>query len=189
MTATELNPELRKLIDARLDAVDRVLVSAELAWSERRNIIDEVETQVFELLARRTSTPAAADVLAVLESLDPPESYRPETSSAGAGVSPVTTTTSGANWMEQLRTEVARWGVAAAWCGGLLIANGVVVAIIASSEGVLPWLFTLAGLAWLNVVVIRWWRTSPGVREGHVLHDIRQTLAAWLTPANGASAT
>ena len=73
MTAAELNPELRKLIDARLDAIDRILVTAQVSWSERRSIVGEVETQIFELLARRGQIPALEDVLAVIESLDPPD--------------------------------------------------------------------------------------------------------------------
>ena len=62
MTAAELNPELRNLIDARLEAIDRILLRAETGWSERRNIVDEVETQIYELLARRGPAPSEADV-------------------------------------------------------------------------------------------------------------------------------
>ena len=65
MTAAELNPELRNLIDTRLEAIDRILLRAETGWSERRSIVDEVETQIYELLARRGPAPSEADVLAV----------------------------------------------------------------------------------------------------------------------------
>ncbi|HMF11636.1 MAG TPA: hypothetical protein VKE94_05000 [Gemmataceae bacterium] len=78
MTAAELNPELRNLIDARLDAIERALLRVELSYSERRHIVGEVETQIFELLARRNVAPTHEDVVAVLDSLDPPESYVPE---------------------------------------------------------------------------------------------------------------
>src|SRR5687767_10494077 len=78
MTAAELNPSLRKLIDTRLEAIDRILSTAEIAWSERRSIVGEVETQIYELIARRSEMPAEEDVLTVLASLDPPEAYIPD---------------------------------------------------------------------------------------------------------------
>src|SRR5207302_1932711 len=92
MTAAELNPEFRFLIDARLDAIERVLIGAQVSYSERRHIVSEVETQVFELLARRGDNPIREDVVAVLASLDPAESYVPEELSgraAAASVPPV----------------------------------------------------------------------------------------------------
>ena len=72
MTAADLHSDLQKLIDARFDAIDRVLMRAQISWFERRSIVGEVETQVFELLARRTPNPTQEDVIAVLDSLDPP---------------------------------------------------------------------------------------------------------------------
>lgn len=75
----ELAPELQALVDERLDAIDRVLLLAGVSRGERSGIVGEVETQIFELLARRTSgEPKRADVLAVLSQLDPPERYAPE---------------------------------------------------------------------------------------------------------------
>jgi hypothetical protein len=74
----ELNPELRNLIDARLDAIEDVLRQAHMPYSERRNIACDVEAQIFELLGRRGVNLTRADVMAVLDSLDPPKSYIPE---------------------------------------------------------------------------------------------------------------
>ncbi len=78
MTAPELNPEFRNLIDARLDAIEQVLLRVQVSYSERRHIVGEVETQIFELLSRRGETFTREEVVAVLNSLDPPESYIPE---------------------------------------------------------------------------------------------------------------
>ncbi len=78
MTAPELDPEFRNLIDARLDAVERALLRVQVSYSERRHIVGEVETQIYELLARRSENPTREDVIAVLDSLDPPEAYIPE---------------------------------------------------------------------------------------------------------------
>jgi hypothetical protein len=74
----EFNAELRNLIDARLDAIEDVLCQVHVQNSERRHIVSEVETQIFELLGRRGENLTQGDVLAVLDSLDPPESYIPE---------------------------------------------------------------------------------------------------------------
>jgi len=74
---TSTNGEARKRIDAYLDAIDRVLAGAGMSRSERRNVTDDVETQIQEMLAARGSAqpPAIADVEAVLSQLDPPEAY------------------------------------------------------------------------------------------------------------------
>src|SRR4051812_31771789 len=78
MTAAELNPEFRTIIDARLEAIEQILLRGHVSYSERRHIVGEVETQIFELLSRRGDNPSREDVVAVLDSLDPPESYLPE---------------------------------------------------------------------------------------------------------------
>jgi hypothetical protein len=79
MVRTELESPLQDIIDERLDAIDRVLLRAGVSRGERRRIVEEVEAQVHELLARRNpESPTRADVAAVLDSLDPPEAYAPE---------------------------------------------------------------------------------------------------------------
>ncbi len=79
MVRTELESPLQDIIDERLDAIDRVLLRAGVSRGERRRIVEEIEAQVHELLARRNpESPTRADVAAVLDSLDPPEAYAPE---------------------------------------------------------------------------------------------------------------
>lgn len=121
MTAAELNPELRNLIDARLDAIERVLLRVELSYSERRHIVGEVESQIFELLSRRNAAPTRDDVIAVLESLDPPEAYIPEELRGKLGEVPEAT-------IRPRRTgpRVSRLAIAAA--GGL--AGTILLAIL-----------------------------------------------------------
>lgn len=188
MTAAELNPDLRNLIDARLDAVDRCLIRAQIAWSERRSIVGEVETQVYELLARRSPAPTQEDVLAVLDSLDPPESYIPEE----LRDRPAAAAAPRANW-PQWPQEAARrlvgFSTVALCVAGLLLVNWMVVRIIMLTAGVIPWLVTLAGLVWLNYTGIRRFRAWSATREGNLLDDLRHSLAAWLLPKNGAQAT
>lgn len=75
----ELSPALQALVEERLDSIERILFAAGVSRGERRGILSEVESHVFELLARRTTgEPTRDDVLAVLAQLDPPESYAPE---------------------------------------------------------------------------------------------------------------
>ena len=61
---TDLEAPLRGAIDDRLDAIDRVLLRAGVSRGERRSIVEEVENQVYELLARRSAggEPTRADV-------------------------------------------------------------------------------------------------------------------------------
>jgi hypothetical protein len=187
MTAIELNPELRKLIDARLDLIDRTLIRAEVAWSERRSIVGEVETQIFELLARRGQIPTQEDVRAVLDSLDPPEAFIPE-SLFGQRVDIPVAGAERSNWSERVVRLMTQTGSVAACTVSLLIINGIVVLIIAASDGVIQWIVTLAGLAWLNYAAVRRLRRWSAARHGRLLDDVRNSLAAWLMPKNGAPA-
>lgn len=194
MTAAELQPELRNLIDARLEAIDRILAQARVAWAERRNIVGEVETQIYELLARRTAAPAEDDVLAVLGTLDPAEAYIPEElrGGAGEGAAPVfTASPPRTDWRRlgrELARHAARFASGAAWVGGLVVANGLILGLIVSSDGVIPWVVTLGCLAWLNYSGIRWYRVWSAARQGSVIDELRYGLSAWLMPKNGAAA-
>jgi hypothetical protein len=191
MTAAELNPELRNLIDARLDAIDQALVRAQVPWSERRSIVGEVETQVFELLGRRGALPVLEDVLAVLASLDPPESYIPEElrGAPADAAAPAANPPRQPRWqLVPLRTvqRIGQWGLCAV---ALVILNGIVIAIIAASDGVVPWLVTLGVLAWLNYTGVRTFRTWSANHRGHLVDSLRYSLGAWLMPKDGVRAT
>jgi hypothetical protein len=77
--ATERLPRhLQRLIDARLDTIDRMLLGR-LPRADRLAVAREVEGQVYELLGERPGHELCReDVLAVLAQLDPPEAYVPE---------------------------------------------------------------------------------------------------------------
>jgi hypothetical protein len=75
---TYLSGSLQRLIDSRLDTIERMLLGR-VARAERMAIVREVEAQIHELLAEReTDELSRDDVLAVLARLDPPEAYLPE---------------------------------------------------------------------------------------------------------------
>lgn len=192
MTAAELQPELRNRIDMRLESIDRTLAQFQVGWAERRSIVGEVETQIYELLARRTSTPAEDDVLAVLGTLDPPEAYIPEELRGGAASSPELKSNPRRTEWQRLGRELAqhgaRFATGAAWVAGLAVANGLVLALIVSSDGVVPWVVTLICLAWLNYAGIRRYRAWTAARQGNVIDELRYGLSAWLMPKNGAAA-
>ena len=84
---TELAPSLQKLVDARLDNIDRALLSTDVSRYERRQIASAVEDQIQELVARiNREEPSREDILRILASLDPPEAYG--TGSMQLGVQP-----------------------------------------------------------------------------------------------------
>lgn len=192
MTAAEFNPELRKLIDARLEAIDRMLTCAQIGFSERRSIVGEVETQIFELLARRCEIPKQEDVQAILDSLDPPESYIPEELRDRLDEGPAASKPPPQQWLQwpQRAVRLVIHFIPGVLCAvALLIVNGIVVMIIAATQGVIPWLVTLGGLAWLNYVGVRRFRSWWATRQGPLLAELRHSLGAWLLSNNGAQAT
>jgi hypothetical protein len=84
-----LPADARRRIDDHLDAIERVLVAGGLSRGERRGVVDEVESQIYDMLAVRTQedpsglSPAEA-VAAIVARLDPPSAYAPEASTASA---------------------------------------------------------------------------------------------------------
>jgi hypothetical protein len=71
-----LSAEVQSRIDAHLDSVERQLQAAGAERSKRRGIVDDLETQILDMLAaRNTYSPTLTDVDAVLAGLDPPSAY------------------------------------------------------------------------------------------------------------------
>lgn len=78
MTSESVNPspDACVRVDAYLDAIERVLVAADMPRAERKGIADDVEAQILEMLSARGHVePSVEDVEAVLSDLDPPEAY------------------------------------------------------------------------------------------------------------------
>ncbi len=74
-TPIALEPDLQKLIDARLDTIDRMLMGR-VSRTDRQAIIKEVESQIEELLAEKEKDALGSEeILDVLARLDPPEAY------------------------------------------------------------------------------------------------------------------
>jgi hypothetical protein len=189
MTAAELNPDLRILIDERLDAIDRILLKVHVSYSERRSIVAEVETQIFELLSRKTEHPTRDDVVAVIDSLDPPESYIPEELRSRLVDAPAEPVAS-----QPARPMLSRRAVrmASTLAAGLLfvfvvlMVNFAIVMAMVASRGVFPWVITVAGLLYLNYRALpRLW-SLYGKRRSTIAEDIRSSLSGWLVPESGA---
>ena len=70
-----LPASLRQLVDTRLDSIDRVLLCTNVDRSERREIVQSVEDQIYVMLDRCNEPPSRESVLAVLAMTDPPEAY------------------------------------------------------------------------------------------------------------------
>jgi hypothetical protein len=79
--APDLPDDVQRKIDDHLDAVERVLLRENVSRLERRNILDEVETQIHEMLAAHGGEDRAAAVMEILSRLDPPEAYASERAS------------------------------------------------------------------------------------------------------------
>jgi hypothetical protein len=71
----ELSAEARKRLDDHLDAVEKVLTDAGRTREQRRAVLDDLESQILDMLATRTAKPVLADVEAVLGEIDPPSAY------------------------------------------------------------------------------------------------------------------
>lgn len=76
MIAVELTVPLRQLIDARLDNIERALMTQTMSRGDRQQILTAIEEQIFEMLDRNSGEePTRDEVLGVLAKLDPPEAY------------------------------------------------------------------------------------------------------------------
>ena len=248
MTAPELNPEFRNLIDARLDAIEQVLLRVQVSYSDRRHIVGEVETQIFELLSRRGETFTREEVVAVLNSLDPPESYIPEefrgrVGEATTGIAapkargprvsklavasavlvallllfgvPLLATSHARDTQEiaaffgvnlflasllgaAALVRVVRsdgqlrglpFALFAAIAFPLCLVNATVILVVSATQGVLPWMLTIAAIGYLNYLGIRkLWRWL-GERHATIAEALRGSFSGWLTPKNGVQAT
>jgi hypothetical protein len=78
--ALEIPPVLRSLVDNRLDTIERALMQGNTPRAERRSILEDIETQILEMLSAETAghEPTRADLLRVFTKLDPPEAFAGE---------------------------------------------------------------------------------------------------------------
>jgi hypothetical protein len=76
----EVPPALRHLVDSRLDAIERALLQGDTPRAERRSILEDIETQIVEMLSAEAPDhePTRADLLRVFTRLDPPEAFAGE---------------------------------------------------------------------------------------------------------------
>lgn len=75
-STAKLDAAVQRCIDDHLDLIDEALRGSGMSRSERQSILDDVQTQILDMLAERTEgDPTVEDVRAVIAELDPPESY------------------------------------------------------------------------------------------------------------------
>lgn len=78
LNTERLSRPLQRLVDARLDTIDRMLLGR-LPRADRLAVVRDVEGQILDLLGERPGHELdREDVLVVLARLDPPEAYLPE---------------------------------------------------------------------------------------------------------------
>ena len=89
-SASNGDSTVQRHIDDHLDRIDAVLQRGGMSRSERQHILDDVRTQIHDMLAERCEdAPTVDDVRAVLAELDPPESYTPDDSLPESPAAPV----------------------------------------------------------------------------------------------------
>jgi len=71
----ELSADARQRLDQHLDAVEQALIAAGRPRDQRRAVVDDLETQILDMLAKKSEAPTLADVAAVLATMDPPAAY------------------------------------------------------------------------------------------------------------------
>lgn len=71
----ELAAEVRERLDRHLDAVEAALQRTRRSREQRRGILDDLETQILDMLGKRSERPTVGDMEAVLAGLDPPAAY------------------------------------------------------------------------------------------------------------------
>lgn len=76
--APNLPSDARQRIDDHLDAIERVLIQGNVSRTERRSIVDEVESQIYDMFSARPDQEPLTAVAEILSSLDAPEAYAPD---------------------------------------------------------------------------------------------------------------
>ncbi len=122
-----LPPEARARLDHHLDAVEGALASAGNSREQRRAIMDDLESQITDMLAARSPTPTADDVAAVLAQLDQPQAYAGSVESKIAASAPVSPPPRPPN-----RPRLSISALAAASC--LLVSFLAIAALLASGQ-------------------------------------------------------
>ena len=103
--------EVKSRVDAHLDAVEKQLQAAGADRSKRRGIVDDLETQILDMLAaRHAQAVVPADVEEVLARLDPPEAYVGEAPSSSVP---------GPTAIPRVRSSFSPQAARAAWCIGV----------------------------------------------------------------------
>lgn len=76
MISVDMPVALRQMIDARLDNVERALMTQFMGRGDRQQILSAIEDQILEMLGQSAGEePTRDDLLNVLAKLDPPEAY------------------------------------------------------------------------------------------------------------------
>ena len=76
MTTLEMPATLRQMIDARMDNIERALMTKGMSRGDRRQVLSAIEDQILEMLGQSTDEePTREDLLSILARLDPPEAY------------------------------------------------------------------------------------------------------------------
>jgi hypothetical protein len=137
MMTMELAPPLQRLVNERLDAIDRVLLMSGVPRDERQTTVSEVDSQIHEMLLQREGTELErGDLLAVLSKIDPPEAFL--TDEIPAHALPMLAVSARKAPAAPLKPQPPVLAIASALaglCGGISII-GVIVGYVSESEAI-----------------------------------------------------
>jgi hypothetical protein len=71
----ELSAEARARLDGHLDEVEKALMAGGRSREQRRAVVDDLEAQILDMLAKRSAAPTLGDMNEVLAQVDPPSAY------------------------------------------------------------------------------------------------------------------
>jgi hypothetical protein len=92
MIAVDMPVALRQMIDARLDNIERALMTQQMGRGDRHQILSAIEDQILEMLDLSAGEePTRDDVLNILAKLDPPEAYLEVSDTGSSGFSTMNT--------------------------------------------------------------------------------------------------
>ena len=162
MSEVNLVPDdVKSVIDTHLDGVEQALLESGVSRMERRNVCDELERQILDMLGERSGeTPSVGDVRSLLAELDPPCSYGPP---ASEGLRKATAP-----------VQVSSLATAAAATAILGIAGAFVYAEWRGAESdrqhaaIIAFLITFLALA-IGVTAIREIRREHQTKRGYLL--------------------
>jgi len=121
----------RAAIDAYLDSVDEALIAAHAPRSDRMQVLQDLESQIADMLSQQPETLTKEAVQAVIKSLEPPSHFA---ATYGNGKRPVSSTHGVHVRIPEIRFSQIRWPLVAAISAALVPVACLLLLFIVSTR-------------------------------------------------------